>query len=304
LADHKPPPSPAPRALFLVNRHARRGGEAIGAAVTRLEAGGITLLRRDLPKKHGIPALIREHVGQVDFVILGGGDGTLNGAAEALIETGLPLGVLPMGTANDFARTLGIPADLAAAAEVIAAGRSRRIDVGEVNGHPFLNVASIGFSAELARALSAEAKKRWGRLGYARAALTILRRSQRFRLDLAYDGTHERVWSTQLAVGNGKFYGGGLQVEESAAPDDGRLDVYSLEVDHWWELVALAPALRRGTQGRWRKVRSFSTTELQVTTRHHHDVNCDGELVTATPATFRLRPAALSVFAPAGEGTA
>ena len=92
---------------------------------------------------------IRRECGAVDLVILAGGDGTMNSAVDALVECKLPLGILPTGTANDLARTLEIPTDLAAAAAVIGAGRRHAIDLGCVNGKYFFNAASIGLSAEV-----------------------------------------------------------------------------------------------------------------------------------------------------------
>lgn len=89
-----------------------------------------------------------------------------------------------------------------------------------------------------------------------------------------------------------------MVVAEDARPDDGVLDVYSLEVAHWWRLVALIPWLRSGTQGQWDDVRAFRTTALEVRTRRPRPVNTDGELSTYTRAVFRLLPAALRVFAP------
>lgn len=234
----------------------------------------------------------------IDLVVVGGGDGTLNTIAPALIERGLPLGILPLGTANDLARTIGIPSDPSAAAKVIVAGRTRRLDLGEVNGHPFFNVASVGFSADLARGLTAEAKRRWGIFGYGAAALRILSQSRPFTLHIDHDGKLEEVRTIQISVGNGRFYGGGMTVEANARPDDGKLDVYSLEVPHWWHLIALAPSLRRGTQGQWKHVRAFGTTALKLTTRRPHDINADGELVTTTPAEFRILPHAIEVFTP------
>jgi diacylglycerol kinase family enzyme len=87
-------------------------------------------------------------------------------------------------------------------------------------------------------------------------------------------------------------------VEENATPDDGRLNVYSLEVGHWIELIKLLPALRRGTHGRWKNVRAFDTTELSIRTRRPRDINADGELVTTTPAHFRIHTRVLSVCVP------
>jgi YegS/Rv2252/BmrU family lipid kinase len=287
------------RALLIVNRKARSGLRAIDDAMQVLEAGGIDIVEAEMAGRDEVCAEIREDAGEIDLVVLGGGDGTLNAAAPALVETGLPLGILPLGTANDLARTLGLPADPVAAASVIAAGRTRPVDLGEVNGVFYFNVASIGFSARLARRLTAEAKRRWGSLGYALAALQLLSESRPFVVEIDHDGRTERVRTVQVSVGNGRYYGGGMAVAESARADDGRLDVYSLEVPHWWHLIHLAPALRRGTQRHSRYVRAFATTELALRTRRRHEVNADGELVTSTPAHFRIHPAAVQVFVPA-----
>jgi len=242
--------------------------------------------------------LIRREAAHFDLVVLGGGDGTLNSAALGLYDTQLPLGVLPLGTANDFARTLGIPLDAVAAARLIATAPPRPVDLGDVNGHPFLNVASVGFSADLARALTAEAKKRFGVLGYGVVAARLLWQSRLFTAFIEHDGAVESVRTLQVSVGNGRYYGGGMAVEATATADDGRLDFYSLEVDHWWRLLALLPSLRRGTQGQWDDVLAFRTTEVVVRTSRPRPVNTDGELVTFTPAHFRVRPAAIRVHAP------
>jgi diacylglycerol kinase (ATP) len=289
---------PRRRALLLANRQARRGGEAIDEALAVLVAGGVDVEEHDYPKKHPIPDAIRGAAGRYDCVIVGGGDGTLHAAAPALLEIGLTLGILPLGTANDLARTLGIGPDPVAAAYVIAAGHTRAVDLGDVNGHLFWNVASIGLSVELASELTAETKRRWGRLGYAIAALRVLRRMRPFTAEIEHDGRIERIRTVQVAVGNGRHYGGGMTVEEAAQPDDSLLDVYSLGIRHWWQLLALFPAMRSGRHGAWREVRSFATTELLVRTRRPKRVNADGEIVTRTPARFRVRPRAVRVYAP------
>jgi diacylglycerol kinase (ATP) len=285
------------RALVLLNGRARSGGSDVQPALQVLRQSGLALVEPNTGDRP-FGDIIREHVGAVDLVVLGGGDGTLNASATALVHAGLPLGILPLGTANDLARTLGIPQSLKEAAAVIAAGHTRPLDLGEVNGRLFFNVASIGFSADLARNLTAEAKKRWGKLGYAIAAFKLLLQSRPFIVEIDHDGVVEIVRTVQIAVGNGRFYGGGMAVEEFAAPDDGKFDVYSLEVEHWWELLALVPALRQGTQGKWKKVRAFQATNLALSTRYIHDVNTDGDLSTTTPAQFRLHHRAITVFAP------
>lgn len=224
-----------------------------------LERSGMALVRAFPADRDAVADLIRQHarLGTVDCVVMGGGDGTLNAAALALAETKLPLGVLPLGTANDFARTLDIPADLPAAAAVIADGLTRRVDLGIVNGHPFFNVASIGLSVRLTRELTAERKRRWGRFAYAIAAARALSQARRpFTALIARDGyAPERVKTPQIAVGNGRYYGGGMAVRESARIDDQCLDLYSLEVKGVIRLALMALALRKGEQRRWSGVR-------------------------------------------------
>jgi YegS/Rv2252/BmrU family lipid kinase len=235
----------------------------------------------------------------VDLVILGGGDGTLNAAAPALIDTGLPMGILPLGTANDLARTLDIPSDLTEAARIIANGHVRRIDLGEVNGIPFFNVASLGLTTTIARELSADMKSRWGTLGYVLATVGAVSRMRPFLAELSIDGKTRAVRSVQIAVGNGRYYGGGLTVAETAAIDDGRLDVYSLESERLWKLALVYPAFRKGRQGLWNEVRTASCAEVEITTRRPRPINTDGEITTKTPARFRVLPRAISVLAPA-----
>ena len=291
-------PARSRRALLLLNRSARGGSRPLNAALERLAAAGIDIEELGCKGASAMGEAIRSRAGVIDCVILGGGDGTINCAAPALVETGLPLGILPLGTANDLSRTLGIGLDPVAAAGIIAGGRLRAVDVGEVNGHLFFNVASIGFSAELARELTQEAKRRWGTFGYVFASLRQLGRTRPFTAFIEHDGETTKVKTVQISVGNGRHYGGGMTVDVGAEPDDGRLHVYSLEVDHWWRLIALAPALRKGTQGAWRDVRAFTTVGVTIRTRRARSVNTDGELMTATPAVFKLIPKAVRVYVP------
>jgi len=286
---------PGPRALLVANPRSRRGGDPAAIRDLLRDAG----LDPVLPSGKGEPAaLIRAHAAAVDRVILAGGDGTMNAAAPALLETGLPFGIIPLGTGNDLARTLGIPEDPAEAARVAAGGHLHPIDLGLVNDVPFFNVASIGFGVDLTHALTRDAKRRWGKLGYAVAGLRVLARLQPFVAEIRCGGEVVRSRTVHVAVANGRHYGGGMTVDETARIDDGRLQVLSLEVASVWRLLLLLPSLRRGNPGRWQEVRTAEGQEVEIRTRRPRSVNTDGEVTTRTPARFRLLRHAVHVLVP------
>ncbi|MGE7468769.1 lipid kinase [Bosea sp. NPDC003192] len=289
------------RALLLRNPKARRGQESIAPLLDRLKDGGLDVT---IETFEALPEIARDIVrlrDRADLVIVCGGDGSVSSAALAAMESGLPLGIIPMGTANDLARTLDIPMDLVGAADVIARGEMRRVDVGTVNGYAFFNVASIGLSSELAQSLDPVLKKRFGRLGYALAAMKVMTRASRFKAKITEKGRTIDVESYQIAVGNGRHYGGGNVVQENAEIDDGHLDLYSLEMTNLWKLALMLRSFRSGTHGAWREVRTAKCIEFDIETRKPMPVNTDGEIVTATPAHFKVHPKAISIFAPAAD---
>lgn len=238
--------------------------------------------------------MIRSMRGRVDRVILGGGDGTLNAAAAGLRDSGLPL-----GTANDLARTLGVPEDPERAAAVIADGRTTRLDLGYVNGRPFFNVASLGLSVDITRRLTKVMKRRWGRLAYPIAAAAVILTARRFSAVIRHDGDDIALKSMQIAVGNGRFYGSGMVVAEQARINDGMLDVYSLESRARWRLLLMARAFRGGEHDRLDEIRTLRCRSLEVRIRRTRHVSADGEIVTTTPARFTTLPGAVTVFVPA-----
>jgi diacylglycerol kinase (ATP) len=286
------------KALLLVNHHARKGKEMADAAVSQLQSLGLTLLEQDIESPAHLAEIIYCYQEQVDLVIIGGGDGTLNAAIAALVETHLPLGILPMGTANDLARTLGIPATLPEACQIIAAGKTQLIDLGWVNGQYFFNVASLGLSVQITRGLTRDVKRRWGVFAYAITALKALWNSQPFWAEIQGGDRSEKVKTVQIAVGNGRFYGGGMAVAADAAIDDQRLDLYSIDMKHWWQMLALLPALRFGQHAAAPWVHARTGKEFHVYTRRPRSINTDGEITTSTPAHFRVIPKALSVLVP------
>ena len=289
------------RTLFLINRNARCGQEDFTELRERLTAGGLDLIepKTEISDTSGV---IRKFGRDVELIVLGGGDGTINRALNGLMEVQIPFGILPLGTANDLARTLELPTDLIAACDVILCGRTRRIDVGQVNGRLFLNVASIGLAAEVTRRLNRGAKSRWGVLAYLWAAIGAMVKGRSFSVEIRSGGEILRTRTWQISIGNGRSYGGGLTIHDKASIDDGLLDLYSLEVEHSWHLLPLIPALWRGELDPVLAVRTMHGTTFQIRPLSRpRSIIADGELIGKTPADFHLLPQALSVCVPANS---
>jgi diacylglycerol kinase (ATP) len=289
---------PERTALLFANVASRQGATDLAPALEVLREGGVRVLQVGPPDVRQLGVWILEHRSDLDLVIIGGGDGTLNAAADALVEAGLPLGILPLGTANDLARTLEIPTSLIEASRVIAAGQTRRIDFGVVNGKHFFNVASVGLSVHVARQLDVDVKRRWGVLGYPLTLWRALGHQHSFRAEIRCDGTRARVRTMQISVGNGRYYGGGMTIAADAAIDDGMLDVVSLAPQGVLELILNLPALRWGWHQRPGQVSHWRCRDIEIRTVQPLPVNTDGEVTTRTPAKIAVVPKALAVYVP------
>ena len=286
------------RALFLVNRQARRGAQNIELAAQKLRRSGFELVEVPTENPLQLSEVIRRHERMVDLVIVGGGDGTLNAAIGGLVDTQIPLGILPLGTANDLARTLGIPTNIDLACAAIAGRQMKRIDLGWVNGHYFFNVASFGLSVEITDRLTQQTKRRWGVMAYGIAAIQALWQSRPFRVTIRSGDKIEKVRTIQVTVGNGVYYGGGLAVADDASIADERLDLYSLEIDHFWRWVNLLPAMYRGRHHLYPYVHAQQGQEFFIDCNRSLAINTDGEIRTETPAHFKVISKAISVLVP------
>ena len=285
------------RALAIINTGSRRGAEDGAAALRTLADGGIELVTAEPDDPTGVGAAIRAQAGLVDLVVLGGGDGTMNAAAAALLETQLPFAVLPLGTANDLARVLGIPADPVAAARIVLDGRRNRIDLGRANDHLFFNIATIGLSARLARAMDRQTKKRFGAFAYALTAARV-GLGPPFRARIRAGEQWLDLDAIQVAVGNGRYHGGGIVVHEAAAIDDRLLHLYVLEPTSLPRLLGKLPWLLQGKH-RAMGVQTLAATDIHLDTGRRLPVNTDGELTTWTPVQFSVIPEAVEVCVPA-----
>ncbi len=307
-------------ALMKTAREARSAAVVINAGSRR---GAAHELAVETMRRAGVPISAVHHVrsgGELaatldrvlaeghDLLVVGGGDGTVSYAAGRVAGSDVMLGVLPLGTANDFARTLEIPNNLAEACAAVADGKVVDIDLGRANGEPFLNVASVGLSVAVTEALSPRLKRYLGPLAYGVATLRSYARHKPFRARLAFpDGDHEPMELEnllQVAVGNGRHYGGGNTVSPTAGIDDNTLDIYAILAGPLREHVSIARFLKDGSFIEHDRVHHLTSRRVRLVTEQPLPVNLDGEIATTTPTDFTVQRNAVHVVVPRSSTSA
>lgn len=287
-------------ALIILNSNSRSGADAdINEGLALLASNGINVIQKQSSSAQQTAQYIQDYSQQVQLVILGGGDGTISSAAGALYKYQLPFAILPLGTANDLAHSLDIPNNLADAFQIIINNYKSRINLGVVNEHYFLNAAHIGLGVKVTSELTAEVKKKWGVFSYLKAAFSAFKKNRPFHVTIKVNGAAHHLHSIQLAVGNGRYYGGGNIIDENSKIDDGELRLYSLAPSTLWKLLRNAPFLRYGKHNHMQKTFTVSGTRIEIITRRPKDIIADGELISKTPALFEVIPRALEVIRPA-----
>lgn len=240
--------------------------------------------------------------GDADVIVAGGGDGTISSVASEVVGTNKRLGVLPFGTMNHFAKDLGIPLELDPAIETIVAGHETKVDVGEVNGHVFINNSSLGLYPSIVRAREKRQQLGWGKWpAYIWAALAVLRRYPFLNVRVNVDGEELKSRTPFVFVGNNEYQMETLTVGGRARLDSGRLSLYMTNRTGRLGLVRLALRALFGGLHQQKDFVSHSTEEIWIETRHRHmRVALDGEVTRiAPPLHYRIRPGALRVLTPA-----
>jgi lipid kinase YegS len=240
----------------------------------------------------------------VDVVVALGGDGTVNEAVNGLSGFDVPLGIVPLGTANDFARQAGIPFDLDHAMDVILRSEPVRIDTAELNGHRFLNVSTAGIGAEATAETPADAKEALGSLAYAITGVRKLIDLSPIRARIETPNSHTDVEFLVLAVGNARETGGGTIVTPRASVTDGLLDVCIVDPMPRRDFARLALRVRDGEHLHADGVRYFQVPWLRVSAERAITVNVDGEPRETTTLDYRSRPGDLLVHVARVPGTA
>lgn len=243
--------------------------------------------------------------GGADLVIASGGDGTVSAVAGALIGTGIPLGIIPRGTANAFAVALGIPRVLPirTACQIILAGQTRKVDVARCNGVPMILLAGVGYEAEMVDLASREMKEQWGPMAYLMAGWQTLEQQSQFDADIEAEGEVQKIQANSITVANAApptsvlAQGGGEVVY-----DDGLLDITIAAAESKLQAVTTmlrmlgAALVRAGTQQQ--NVVHGRAKKIKITTDPPQKVVVDGEVIGTTPIEVECIPQGLTVLAP------
>ncbi|MBB3763271.1 YegS/Rv2252/BmrU family lipid kinase [Sphingomicrobium lutaoense] len=291
--------NPSRDAILVVNAMSRRGAEQYEEARRLLEEAGVRLIESHAVENgDDLRPTVRKAVKKAGMVIVGGGDGTISSFIGEFEGEDCVLAVLPMGTANSFARSLGLPLELEDVARVIAKGESRAIDIGSINGETFANVAAIGLSPLIADTIP-DALKRWlGIFGYIVWAIRIAFSFSAFRLTIESEGSRTVTHASEVRIANGSFHGG-VELVEEAEMDDARITVDAVTGKSMWRLALNWILVLLHLKSQKRTMIEVEAPEFWIETDPPRDISIDGEIRASTPAKVEVVPQAVRVVVPA-----
>ncbi len=290
------------RACLVINPQAGQG--RAGRFAARVWA----LLRRTFRDVEMARSQSAEHLTELaseavrvgyDVVVGCGGDGTVHHLLGPISRSSVALGIIPLGSGNDLARSLGIPRDYALACEIIARRRTRHLDLARIGDRFFASVASVGLSAEVNRVANARTMPAYsGRWRYMLALLHAMWSYAPRPLRLWIDGRELEREAVFVAVGNGAFFGGGFRILPHARMDDGWLDVCLAHRLGRLRMLWAIPSVYRGRHGRHSEIEFYRARCVRILSADSLELFADGEYVQNTPATIEIAPRALSVLVP------
>lgn len=287
------------QAALIVNTKSRKGRAAFRDACRLLKEAGVKLVvEKAVRNPRDLPAEVRKAVeAEVPMVIVGGGDGSISSTVDYFVGKKSVFAMLPLGTANSFARSLDMPLDIEGAVGVITRGKIKTVDLGMLDDDYFANCAAIGLSPLIAETVPHGLKKWLGRPGYLAWAALQMARFKPFRLTITQGAQIETLDALEVRIANGRFHGGAELVKTRVDAGEiviqaitGRLRAKLL----WsWGLALIGPDQVRGT------VREFRGKEFRIETDPPLPISIDGEVEAKTPVTVRLARRAMLMAVPA-----
>jgi YegS/Rv2252/BmrU family lipid kinase len=294
------------RIAIIVNAKSRRGQALFAAACAGLQARGFTVTAAHAVRHP-------RHMGRVlgetiaaghDVIAIGGGDGSLAHAAGRMAKRPLLMAILPLGTANSFARSLGIVPELDPALDVIADGDVARVDVGRIGDSYFLSSATIGVPGRIAEDIPSGLKRWFGRLGYLMYGLVKFLRMEPFTVRIAIPGKPDIVETVvEARIGNGSFMGG-LKVLDSADPESRDVLIQLIRGRYRAALAGAWAANLGGWQQPKGRVREIRATAFSLACTPEQPISVDGETGQRTPVLVTVEPGALALVVPKGSSKA
>ncbi len=290
--------------LILHRKSANR--PEVKEAVKAVIKSGIPLKVRIPWNKKDKPIIVREAIAAgTQRIIAGGGDGTINAVVDALVGNGkkspdVELGVLPLGTANDFARGCGLPGDnLEECLRIACTSKAKKVDVGQMNGRNFINVASLGFGAEVTASTPQDIKKVLGGGAYTLMGMVTAMKFEPYEGSIVVPGRDPKKGQMLVAaVGNNRFAGGGFEVGPKASMTDGLLDLAVISHDKEFNIATVLKELKDpfNEQNRYVHYRQLADFTIECERKLH--CNLDGEAVQKKKLRFTVLPRHLRLVMP------
>lgn len=235
----------------------------------------------------------------IEAILLSGGDGTVHQALPAIAETDLPLGFLPCGRGNDFARNIGLSMDLKNNCSFLSTPSLRRLDLPSINQKiPFVAIAYVGFDSEVNRLANAHQGYFGGTLGYIICVLKALKHFKPFEVEITID---DRTWKERVmmvSIANAPFYGGGMKIAPQAIMDDGVLDICIVKEISKLELLRQFPKVFKGTHITHPKIMMSSGRKIKIVSDEERELFADGEHAGKLPAECTIGSQTIRVLAP------
>lgn len=287
------------QAILIVNAMSRSGADVFEDVREKLVAAGIELMdARAIDNPDDMEPAVRDAVARAPMVIIGGGDGSLSSNVDFFVGHKTVFAFIPLGTANSFAGTLGIPKDIDSAVDVIAYGTRKRIDLGRIDSDYFVNAAAIGLSPMIAHTVPHKLKRYLGLAGYLIWASWCAFRFRPFRIIVGSEnGLKEKFWATEVRIANGSHHGG-VELIESQQVDSGEIVIQAVTGRSIWGLAWSWFATIFKLRARHGTMREFRGTQMTLDTRPRQNISIDGEIAAKTPVTVSIASDVIEVAAP------
>jgi YegS/Rv2252/BmrU family lipid kinase len=289
------------RASLIVNPCAGggRAANALPAVQRELARLGIQHSAQYTRSLEHARELAADAVAASEAAVAFGGDGLVNAVADVVGEGDGVLGILPGGRGNDFARTLGIPLEPVPACDVLAGGVVQRLDLGDVEGHRYVGIASCGFDS-VANRIANETRLVRGNLVYVYGLVRALIGWKPATFTVHAEGGEERTFSGySVAAANSRYFGGGMMLAPDASLQDGQLELVMISDVPRLRFLLLAPSVFRGTHIRHANVEVMRCGSATITASREFEMYADGDPIAKLPVTVRARQAAVQTIVPA-----